>query len=643
VATNNSRVDEPAGRIDTKAKKDSVITNLFRGGRNTLFSQTASFSYTLPLAKIPALDFVTANIKYQATYKWIGASRLAVNLGNFLENGQQKEGTVQMDFNRLYQKSKLLRQLDVPSNIEDRDRWRNRYSKVTDSVTNKLGKRVLRTRKILNKNAMPYVSTPLKVFGKLLTSLKQANISVGELGSTRLPGYTDSTQYLGQNFKSMAPGFDFILGKQVDSNWLNRKAAKGLITKDSSFNYLFQQNYDQTITASATLEPVRDLNITVNIKKSFSKNYTETFRFIDTTGGTNQKFMHLTPYSTGGFDVSYIAFKTLFGKFDPNRVSETFKTFQNNRVVLSRRLGKDNPYTQAQPGRGLQADGYYYGYGKYAVDVLIPSFIAAYTGQNPENVSLIKQTDGRTKTNPFRSILPKPNWNISYNGLTKIKGMEKIFNSFNVSHAYNGSLSMNGFTSALLYQDVSRFGYPSFYDTVSKAFIPFFLVPNVSIQEQFSPLLGFDMQFTNQFQAKFEYAKSRTLSLSLYDYQLSEQRSTEFSIGAGYRKRGLKAPFGLKLPKFLGGKKTLENEISFRMDYRIRDNVTANSRLDQDNNFATGGSREITITPTIDYFLSNRVNLKFYFDQRKVKPYISSSAPTTNTRAGVQVRISLAQ
>ncbi|MCY7293108.1 MAG: cell surface protein SprA, partial [Ferruginibacter sp.] len=382
VATNNSRVDEPDGRINTKAKKDSLMTNLFRGGRNTLFNQTASFSYTLPLLKIPALDFVTANVKYQASYRWIGASRLAVNLGNFLENGQQKEGIVQMDFSKLYQKSKFLRQLDVPSNIDDRNRWRNRYTKITDSVTNKAGKRVLRTRKILDKTAMPYVGVPFKVLGKLLTSIKQVNVSAGEVASTRLPGYTDSTQYLGQNFKSMAPGFDFILGKQVDSNWLNRKAANGLITKDSSFNYLFQQNYDQTLTASATLEPVRDLNITVNIKKTFSKNYSETFRFIDTTGGTNQKFMHLTPYSTGGFDVSYIAFKTLFGKFDPNRVSETFKTFQDNRVVLSRRLGKDNPYTQAQPGGGLQADGYYYGYGKYAVDVLIPSFIAAYTGQS---------------------------------------------------------------------------------------------------------------------------------------------------------------------------------------------------------------------------------------------------------------------
>jgi cell surface protein SprA len=648
TATNNSRIDEPDGRIDTQAKKDTLLRNLFKGGRNTLFNQTAAFSYTLPLSKIPLLDFITANAKYQATYGWIGASRLAVNLGNFLENGQQEEGTVQADFNRLYQKSKFLRQLDAPTNIADREKWRNRYTKVTDSVTNKAGKRVLRTRRVLDKTALPYVSTPLKILGKLLTSVKQANFSIAQVGNTRLPGYTDSTQFFGQNFKSMQPGLDFVLGKQVDSNWLNRKAAQGVITKDSSFNYLFQQNFDQTLTASATLEPVRDLNITINIKKTFSKDYSETFRFIDTTGGPNSKFMHLTPYSSGGFDVSYIAFKTLFGKFDPNRVSKTFETFESDRLILSRRLGQKNPYTLNAPNASIPApvvgqDGYYYGYGKYATDVLIPSFIAAYTGKDPETVSLIKQTDSRTKSNPFRAIMPEPNWTISYNGLSKIHGLDKIFSSFSVSHAYSGDLSMNGFTSALLYQDVSRYGYPSFYDTVSKAFIPFFLVPNVTIQEQFSPLIGFDMQFVNQFQAKFEYAKSRTLSLSLNDYQLSEQRSTEFTFGAGYRKKGLPLFGGLRLPKFLGGGKKLQNEIHFQMDYHIRDNVTANSQLDLNDNFATGGSRETRISPSVDYYLSNRVNLKFYFDQTKIKPYISSSAPTTNTRAGVQINISLSQ
>ena len=641
-AVNNSRVDEPAGRLDTKEKKDTVWRNLLKGGRNTLYNQTANFTYTVPTAKLPLINWTTINLRYQAAYRWIGASRLAVDMGNFIENGQQKEGTLQMDFTRLYQKSKWLSQLSKPSNIEDREKWRHRITRVKDSVTTKSGKRVLRTRKILDKSAMPYVSTPLKVLGKLVTSIKQVNVSLSESANTRLPGYTDSTQYVGQNWKSMAPGIDFVLGRQPDTNWLNKAASKGWITKDSSFNSLFTQNFDQRLTVTAQLEPIRDLNISINLSKTFSKNYSEVFRYIDTTGGTNYKFSHLNPYAGGGFDVSYIAFKTLFGKFDPNRVSETFKKFEAYRVILSERLGKQNPYSAAQaPG----ADGYYYGYGHYAVDVLVPAFIAAYTGQDPHNVALIKQNNPNIKSNPFKAIIPKPNWKIDYNGLSRLPGLNKIFTNFTISHGYTGSLSMNGFTSALLYQDVSRYGYPSFYDTGSKSFIPYFLVPNISIGEQFSPLLGIDMMLTNQVQAKFEYAKSRQLSLSLVDFQLSETRSTEFAFGAGYRKKGLKF-FNLKLPKFMTGKnssKKLENEINFRFDFKIRDNVTANSRIEQDANFATGGSKEITINPTIDYFLNNRVNVKLYFDQRRVIPYISSSAPITNTRAGVQVRISLAQ
>ena len=223
--------------------------------------------------------------------------------------------------------------------------------------------------------------------------------------------------------------------------------------------------------------------------------------------------------------------------------------------------------------------------------------------------------------------------------------MEKIFSNISISHGYTGNLSMNGFTSALLYQDTLFYGYPSFFDTVSKNYIPYFLVPNITIQEQFSPLVGIDMMFTNQMQAKVEYIKQRTLSLSLVDFQLSETKSSEFSIGLGYRKKGLALLGGMKwLPKFLSknGSK-LDNEINIRFDLRIRDNVTVNNRLDQESTLPTGGSREITFTPSIDYFLNSRVNVKLFFDQRRVNPYISSSAPIVNTRAGLQVRISLAQ
>ena len=158
--------------------------------------------------------------------------------------------------------------------------------------------------------------------------------------------------------------------------------------------------------------------------------------------GTNPSFLHLNPYAGGNFDVTYISYKTLFGKFYPNRVSETFKTFQQNRIVLSQRLGKLNPYSSGQP---VGADGFYYGYGKYAVDVLIPSFISAYTGQDPNNIALIKQKNENVKSNPFRLILPKPNWKIDYNGLGRVKPLDKLFTSLTVSHGYTGNLSMNGF------------------------------------------------------------------------------------------------------------------------------------------------------------------------------------------------------
>ncbi|UAY52556.1 T9SS outer membrane translocon Sov/SprA [Ferruginibacter albus] len=652
-AVNNSRVDEPYGRIDTKAKSDTLWNNFWDGGRNTNFNQTADFSYTLPTSKFPALDWTTVNLKYQATYQWIGASLAATTLGNILENGQQQEATAQLDFTRLYNKSKFLRALDMPQVKKEKAEVKTKTDTLfrfvrRDSIKVKEIKRI-RTRKIKDPNAMPYVGLGARIFGKLLTSIKQVNISLSENANTRLPGYTDSTQYVGQDWKSMQPGLGFILGQQPDTSWLNAAASKGLITKDTNFNSLFQQTYTQRLTLTAQLEPVRDLNISINVSKSFNKNYSETFKYADTTNqGLNYHFGHLTPYTGGGFDISYISFGTLFGHFDPNQISQTFINFENYRKTISKRLGIANKYNVdgANGANTLpDAEGYYYGYSKYATDVLIPAFIAAYSGKDPNSVGLLNQSNANIKSNPFSNFLPEPNWKIDYNGLSKIKGFDKIFTSFTLSHGYTGDLSMNGFTSALLYQDVSRYGYPSFYDPGSKNYVPYFLVPNITIQEQFSPLIGMDMTFTNQWQVKFEYIKQRTLSLSLVDYQLSETRSTEFSFGAGYRKRGLKLLAGLNLPKFLsksGGNK-LDNEINFRVDVRVRDNATSNSWLDQDSKYATSGSKEITISPTVDYYLNSKVNIKLYFDQRQVIPYVSSSAPITTTRAGVQVRISLAQ
>jgi cell surface protein SprA len=327
----------------------------------------------------------------------------------------------------------------------------------------------------------------------------------------------------------------------------------------------------------------------------------------------------------------------LFQTTKPDELSAAFEKFENYRTILSARLGKLNPYSASQA-----ANGYYKGYGEYSQDVLIPAFIAAYTGKNPNTIALINENSSSVRSNPFSGYLPKPNWRIAYNGLARLPGFDKIFTSFNLTNAYTSSLSMGSFNSSLLYQDPLGIRYPGFIDTVSGNFVPYFSVPNITITEAFSPLLNVDMQFVNKLQARIGYNKSRQLSLSLIDYQLTESRSTEFTFGGGWKKKGLPIPFKIKMPGKNEASKRLDNEMNFRLDFSIRDDITSNSRLDQGSALPTGGQKTITISPSIDYVMSNRINLKLYFDQRRVTPKISTSPPIITTRAGIQIRISLA-
>lgn len=653
-ATNNARVDEPYGRLNTKAKKDTVRENFFNGGRNTLYTQRAVASYTLPLGKLPLTDWISARYSYTTTYNWIGASRLAIDLGNTIENSQDNSINGEFDFTRLYQKSRFLRALDMPSQPRIKgDTSSGRGNKKPDvglpelpsksdalkGLTGKARKDALarwrqqRRAYKMAKNNLPVDLSPIaRGAGKFLTMLKRSSINYSENYRSRLPGYMDSTRILGQNWKTMAPGLDYVFGRQPDTAWLSQQAAKGRLSKSSDFNFLYSQRYEQRLTITAQLEPIRELMIDLNMEKSFSKDYSELFK--DTTASGNGRFTHNSPLSAGGFNVTYIAFNTMFEKFKPNEVSETFKQFEAYRSVISQRLGLNNPYSN-----NVITNGYAQGYGRYAQDVLIPAFIAAYTGKSPESVSLVKQSNANIKTNPFRGILPKPNWKLTYTGLTRLPALQQTFSTISITHGYTGNLSMNSFSSALLFQDPFALGYPRFIDTISNDFVPYFLVPNITIQEQFAPLIGIDVTTTGQLNVRAEYRKSRQLSLSLIDFQLSELNSTEWTFGLSWRTKNFKLPFKLPFMK----DKELENDLNFRLDLGMRDEAQSNSRLDQANAYSTGGQKVVTIQPSIDYVLNNRINLKLFFDQRRVTPYVSTSAPIVNTRAGLQLRIALAQ
>lgn len=671
-ATNNAIVDEPYGALNSKAKKDSVKQNFWKGGRNIMYQQRTILSYTIPLNKLPITDFISARYSYATSYNWIAASRLAISLGNIIENSQENNFTGDFDFTRLYNKSKWLRNaqsipkitssqkngINKPNNNSpspNKSATNNilgvtiltRNEVIHDKYGNKLTgkekraalkkwrqqKRDLRLAKKLQiANEPKQVSDIEKTGIGLLTMVKHVGLEYGANYRSRIPGYMDSTQFLGQNWRSMEPGLDYIFGRQPDTNWLNRKAAKGLITRDSTFNLLYRQNFEQRFKLTAQVEPIRDLRIDLNVDKTFSKEYSELFKDTTNSGLAQQ---HLNPYATGSFSVSYISFNTLFGKRNPNEITSSFQKFEDNRLIISARVAQKNPYWN-----GLYTnDGFASGYGRYSQDVLIPAFLAAYTKSSPYTIPLLKENNGSITSNPFSGILPKPNWRLTYSGLTKIPALADVFSSIVITHAYSGTLSMNSFSSALNYQDPLHRGTPGFIDSVSGNFIPFFLVPNITMQEQFSPLIGINVTTIDQLNLKFEYKKARMMSLSLVDFQLSETNSTEWTIGGSWRKRGLNLPF--QLP-FMNGKK-LQNDLTIKLDISMRNDLTTNSKLDQSNAYGTGGQRVIIIQPAIDYVLNNRINIKLYFDQTRATPYISTSSPTIITRGGLQVRVSLTQ
>jgi cell surface protein SprA len=162
-------------------------------------------------------------------------------------------------------------------------------------------------------------------------------------------------------------------------------------------------------------------------------------------------------------------------------------------------------------------------------------------------------------------------------------------------------------------------------------------VPNVTISQAFNPLIGFDAAFKNNLTAKFEIRKSKMESLSLIDYQISENASTEYVIGFGYRKKGIKLPF-----KMFGAKK-LKNELIVKMDIGLRDDIYTNTFLSNNISITSRGQKVLRISPSVDYSVTQKLTLHFFFDRQQTIPYVSNSYPMTTTRGGVTLRFIFAQ
>lgn len=679
-AINNASIDEPNGRLDTDEKKDSLWNNIFDWGRTTRYQHNFSSTYNAPLNKIPLLDWTQARASYGTTYSWAtgklyrdpNLDQIVDNpLGNVISNTRDIKLNGELDFRKLYDKFTKLkpynstktrteqdwkrkeREKKIAENEkkkrkidDDIDKLRKEIEKIEDQISeikkdtiqNKREEiKKLKKQKKEKKQKIKKLQTDrgkiqnpespaVSPFIRPFIALKRVSMTFSKTQGSAIPGYMPKTKILGQADGFNKPGLNFIFGYQPDLKWLDDAAAKGWITSDTSLNFQVLQSTARNLNFKAVVEPFRDFKVDLTVDRTITENYSEYFK----KQYTNSPFDHLTPQTTGSYTVTYISIQTLFQKSDDNGFTDAFRQFQDvNRSIISNRLANGNPNSNGNfilpDTANTELQNFNEGYGPYSQDVLIPSFIAAYTNQSPNDVKL----------DPFK-VFPLPNWRVTYNGLSNIPIFKKVMNSINITHGYSSTYTINNFQSNLKF-DGDNYFRPSELDELNNNFISYYSIPQVVITEQLSPLIGVDITWKNNMTSKFDFKKTRNLAMSVIDYQISESRTTEFTFGFGYRLKGLVIPFKIK-----GKKKKLENELNFKCDVSYRDNVTFSQRLDQQVSEPTRGMKTIRVSPSIDYIINSKLRVKLFFDRNRSIPATSASFPITNTRAGITISFSLA-
>jgi cell surface protein SprA len=371
---------------------------------------------------------------------------------------------------------------------------------------------------------------------------------------------------------------------------------------------MYMTDYRKNISGRATLEPIQDLRIELNISQSQSLNQQSQFRY-DTIFDV---FRDVGPLmESGNYSITYNVFATTFSKELDNGSSEAFEKFQENRIIIANRLAQD----PLRPGGARGTDGFPEGYSRTSQEVLIPAFLAAYSGKDASKVSM----------SPFPKM-PVPNWSLRYTGLTKIEAIKQYASNVSINHQYNSTYNVGSFQTILDSATTTLAGdYGSQYQ-----------IRSISIVERWGPFIGFDVTFVNNISTRFEYKRDRTLNFALTNQQLSEQKGSEYVFGLGYRFNKLRLPFVRD-----GRTMVLDNDINFRFDFSIRDQLTKVRNLDRVSNDAVQGSNVISIRPTIEYNINEKLMLRIFYDRRQTKPYTSNQFPTIITSGGFSLRYTI--
>ncbi|UQD55197.1 cell surface protein SprA [Flavobacterium sp. K5-23] len=557
--------------------------------------QQLVLNYEIPINKIPLFSFVKANFTYTGDYSWQRASNglseiqirgTSYNLGNTVQNASSSNLNASFNMEMLY---KYLGISKAGKNSGSKPK----------AVAPKPGEKIVKANTNQEAKSNPFVDG----FMGVLTSVKNIQINYTENNGTILPGYLPGVGFLG----SSRPSLGFIFGSQDDVRY--DAARNGWLTSYKEFNQNFSQVSNKLFKATANVDLFPDLKIDLTADRSLSENFSEQYDV--ESGNYNSR----SPYSYGLFSISTVLIKTAFSTSD-EITSAAFDDFRSNRLDVANRLALQRGIDINNP-LNLDAEGYPVGYGKNNQAVLLPSFLAAYSGNSASNVSL----------GIFRDF-PIPNWAVKYNGLMRYEIFKKNFRRFSLQHNYRASYTINAYRSNFEY-DKDPNGVDAGGNFFNKT-----IMSNINLVEQFSPLIRMDFELKSSLKLLAEVKKDRALSMSFDNNLLTEVKGIEYVVGLGYRFKDV--IFTSRLADNPSG--IIKGDINVKADLSYRNNQTIVRYLDYNKNQLAGGQNIWSITFKADYSFSKNLTAIFYYDHSFSKAVISTSFPLTNIRSGLTLR-----